>query len=127
MNVDEKFFFREATLRICSSLNIVEALRRCFDYVKLNIPTNRMYFHIYDADLNLTRLVASARDDMVEEPERVLYLPGKGRNERASELEADLLKKEVVVRVINQPDQMEGLPEILEGLGLKACCMNLLL
>jgi hypothetical protein len=28
MTVDEKVFFREATLRICSSLNIAEALRK---------------------------------------------------------------------------------------------------
>jgi len=59
MNVDENVFFRVATLRICSSLNIVETMRSCFDYLKLYIPTNRMLFHIYDADLNLTRLVAS--------------------------------------------------------------------
>jgi len=51
MNVDENVFFREATLRICSSLNIVEALKSCFDYVKLYIPMNRIYLHIYDADL----------------------------------------------------------------------------
>ena len=129
MNVDENVFFREATLRICSSLNIVEALKSCLNYVKLYIPTNRMYFHIYNGDLNLTRLVASVGNDMMEEPERILSLPEKGRNERAAELEADLLKNEVVVRVMNQPDQMEGLPEILERLGLnaKTSLMNMLL
>jgi hypothetical protein len=31
--VDENVFFREATLLICSSLNIVEALKSYFDYV----------------------------------------------------------------------------------------------
>ena len=104
MPVDENVFFREATLRICSSLNIVEALKSCFDYVKLYIPMNRMYLHIYDADLNLMRLVASARDDRMQEPERILSLPEKGRNIRAAELKADLLKNEVVIRVWNQPD-----------------------
>ena len=129
MTVDENVFFREATLRICSSLNIVEALRSCFDYVKLYIPTNRIYFHIYNADLNLTRIVASVGDDMMEEPERILYLPEKGRNERTAEFNADLLKNEVVIRIWNQPDQMEGLPEILERLGLnaKTSLMNMLL
>jgi hypothetical protein len=33
-------------------------------------------------------------------------------------LNEDLLKNEVVIRIWNQPDQMEGLPEILETLGL---------
>jgi len=41
MNVDENVFFREVTLRICGSLNIAEALKSCFDYVKLYIPMNR--------------------------------------------------------------------------------------
>jgi transcriptional regulator with GAF, ATPase, and Fis domain len=129
MNVDENVFFREATLRICSSLNIVEALKSCFDYVKLFIPMNRMYLHLYDADLNLTRLVASACDDMMEEPERILYLPEKGRNERAAELKADLLNNEDVLRVRNQPDPEAGIPEILErfGLNAKTSLMNMLL
>jgi transcriptional regulator with GAF, ATPase, and Fis domain len=129
MNVDENVFFREATLRICSSIDIVEALKGCFDYVKLYIPMNRMYLHLYDADLNLTRLVASARDDMMEEPERILYLPEKGRNERAAELKADLLKNEDVIRVRNQPDPEAGIPEILErfGLNAKTSLMNMLL
>ena len=34
MNVDENVFFREATLRICSSLDIVTALKRCFEYIR---------------------------------------------------------------------------------------------
>lgn len=129
MNIDENVFFREATLRICSSLNIAEALKSCFDYVKLYIPMNRMYLHIYDADLNLTKLLASARDDMVEEPERILYLPEKGRNERGAELRVDLLKNEDVIRVRNQPDPEEGIPEILESFGLnpKTSLMNMLL
>jgi hypothetical protein len=33
MAVDGNVFFREATLRICSSSDIVEALMSCFDYV----------------------------------------------------------------------------------------------
>jgi transcriptional regulator with GAF, ATPase, and Fis domain len=129
MSVDENVFFREATLRICSSLDIVEALKSCFDYVKLYIPMNRMYLHLYDADLNLTRLVAAARDDMMVEPEQVLYLPEKGRDERAAELKADLLNDEDVIRIRNQPDPKAGIPEILERFGLndKTSLMNMLL
>jgi transcriptional regulator with GAF, ATPase, and Fis domain len=129
MSIDENVFFREATLRICSSLNIVEALKSCFDYVKLYIPMSRMYLHIYDADLNLTRLVAAVRDDMVEEPERILYLPEKGRNERAAELMVDLLNNGDVIRFRNQPDPEAGIPEILERFGLNAetSLMNMLL
>ncbi len=129
MSVDDNVFFREATLRICSSLEIVTAIQSCFDYVRLYIPMNRMYFHLYDADLNVTRLVASARDDMVVEPERLLRLPEKGRNERAAELNADLMENDDVIRVRNQPDPRAGIPEILEGFGLspETSMMNMLL
>ena len=116
MIVDENVFFREATLRLSRSLNIVEALKSCFDYLKLYIPMNRMYLHLHDEDLNLLRSVAPVGEDMMEESGRILSLPEKGRNERAAMLKADLLKNEEVIRVVNQPDQMEGHPEILDRL-----------
>ncbi len=115
MSVDENVFFREATLRICSSLNIVTALKSCFDYVRRYIPMNRMSLHILDADLNVVRFVASVGDDVMEDFERVLPLPEKGRSERAA-----LLKNEEVIRIINQPDPKLGLREIQERLGLKS-------
>jgi len=114
MSVDENVFFREATLRIYSSLNIVTALKNCFDYVKLYVPMNRMSLHILDADLNVLRFVASVGDDVMEDSERVLPLLEKGRNERAA-----LLKNREVIRIMNQPDPKLGSPEIQERLGLK--------
>src|SRR5512139_3422981 len=115
MTVDENVFFREATLRICSSLNIVTALRSCFDYIKLYIPINRMSLSILDVDLNVLRFVASVGIDLPEGFERVLPLPDKGRNERAA-----LLKNGEVVRIINQPDPKLGFEEIQERLGIKS-------
>jgi transcriptional regulator with GAF, ATPase, and Fis domain len=121
MSVDENVFFREATLRICNSLNVAMALKSCFDYIKLYIPMNRMGLHIHDEDLNLIRPVATVGEGgMAQLPGQVLRLPEKGRSEREAMLKADLLKNEVVIRIINQPDQMEGIPEILERIGLNA-------
>jgi transcriptional regulator with GAF, ATPase, and Fis domain len=114
VSVDENVFFRKATLRICSSLNIVTALKSCFDYIKLYIPINRMSLHILDADLNVLRFVALVGDNVMEDSERVLPLPEKGRNERAA-----LLKNREVIRIMNQPDSKLGTPEIHERLGLK--------
>jgi hypothetical protein len=65
MNVDENVFFREATLRICNSLNIVEALKSCFDNIKLYIPMNRMALDILDTDLNVLRFLALVGDDVM--------------------------------------------------------------
>jgi hypothetical protein len=38
MNIDENEFFRQATIRICRSLNIETVLRRCYDYLKNYFP-----------------------------------------------------------------------------------------
>jgi len=114
VSVDENVFFVKRPLRICSSLNILTALKSSFDYIKLFIPMNRMSLHILDADLNVLRFVASVGDDVMEDSERVLPLPEKGRNERAA-----LLKNEEVIRILNQPDPKLGTPEIQERLGLK--------
>jgi transcriptional regulator with GAF, ATPase, and Fis domain len=114
MSVDENVFFREATIRICSSLDIEMALKRCFEYIRPLIPVIRMSLHILDADLNVLRFVASVGSDLPEGSERVLPLPEKGRNERAA-----LLKNREVIRIMNQPDPKLGSPEIQERLGLK--------
>jgi transcriptional regulator with GAF, ATPase, and Fis domain len=114
MREDENVFFRQATLRICSSLDIETALKRCFEYIRPFIPVIRMSLHILDADLNVLRFVASVGDDLQEGSEQVLPLPEKGRNERAA-----LWKNGEVIRIMNQPDPKLGSPEIQERLGLK--------
>src|SRR5512139_3834719 len=113
MNMDENFFFREATLRICSSLDIETALKNCFEYIKAFIPVVRMSLHIWDADLNLVRFVASVGANLPEGSEKVLSLPEKGRSERAA-----LLEKGEIIHIANQPDPKLGLQEIQERLGL---------
>jgi hypothetical protein len=113
MNVDENVFFRQTTLRICGSLNIVTALKRSFDYINLFIPMNRMTLCILDTDLNVLKFVASIGDGIMEDFEQVVPLPEKGRNERAT-----LLKNGEMVRILNQPDEELGTKEIQERLGL---------
>ena len=126
MNVDENVFFREATLRICSSLDIVTALKRFFEYIRAFIPANGMTLHILDPDLNLLKLVASVGLNHIDE--RVLPLPENGQDKRAADLQAAFLTKEGKVLILH-PDKEAGLPEILEQLGVNAniSLMNLIL
>lgn len=126
MNLDENVFFREATLRICSSLDIATALKRFFEYIRSFIPANGMTLHILDPDLNLLKFVASVGLNHVNE--RVLPLPEKGRDRRASDLQAPFLTDEGKVLILH-PDTEPGLPEILEQLGVNAniSLMNLML
>jgi len=110
------FFFREATLRICSSLDIATVLKRCFEYVRTFIPANGMTLHTLDPDLNLLKFVASVGLDQVNE--RVLSLPRKVGIKRALDLQAAFLKDEGMVLILH-PDKEPGLPELLEQLGIK--------
>ena len=126
MNVDENVFFREATLRMCSSLDIVTALNRCFEYIRAFIPASGMTLHIPDRDLNLLKFVASV--GLYHLNERVLLLPEKGRGKRATDVQEAFLTNEGKVLILH-PDKEPGLPEILQQLGLNAniSLMNLFL
>ena len=48
MNMDENKFFREATLRICGSIEIEKSLFDCLNYLKLFIPAESVYLHFID-------------------------------------------------------------------------------
>jgi len=117
MGVDENVFFREATLRLCSSLDIETALKRCFEYIRAFIPADGMTLHILDPDLNLLKFVASV--GLYQLNERVLPLSEKGRDKRAADLQAAFLTNEGKVLILH-PDKESGLPEILEQLGINA-------
>jgi len=54
----ENDFFREATKRICGSLDIKTALTRALHYLQNFIPVDAMGLHLYDLDLNVVKLIA---------------------------------------------------------------------
>ena len=58
MSIDENEFFRQATLRIFSSLNMDTALAQCMGYLKAHIPLSGMGLGLYDPDLKIGRIVA---------------------------------------------------------------------
>jgi hypothetical protein len=55
MDIQAEGFFREATLRICGSLNIATAMDRCFQYLKHFIPMAGMGLQVYEPDTNTAR------------------------------------------------------------------------
>ena len=111
MSVDENLFFRESTLRLCSSLDIEAALKRCYEYIRLFIPVKRMGLDIVDLEENTLQFVAHVGADLPESYEHFVHLPKKGRRER----EAALKNKDI--RIINQPDPNLLPKELLERLG----------
>ncbi|MBW2364057.1 MAG: sigma 54-interacting transcriptional regulator [Deltaproteobacteria bacterium] len=67
MKINEKDFFREATLRICGSLDIDKALHQCFLYIRDYIPADRIGLSVFDYNTgdpsNLSVFVAGGKDD----------------------------------------------------------------
>ena len=59
MQVDKNIFFREATLRICGSLEIEQALWHLFIYIRDYMPSFEAHLHYYDP-AGITRTIAMA-------------------------------------------------------------------
>lgn len=60
MGFNENQFFREATLRICGSLEIEQALWRSYMYIRDFIPADRMTLSYYDKKQRVIVIYASA-------------------------------------------------------------------
>ena len=58
--VDDNQFFRNATLSICSSLDIEEAMSACVRAIRKFLPVDRMFLQVYEPDLGAMRTLASA-------------------------------------------------------------------
>jgi transcriptional regulator with GAF, ATPase, and Fis domain len=58
--VDEKDFFREATLRICGSLEIEKALWDCFMYIRQYIPADFIMMSTYNPNIGIGENIAEA-------------------------------------------------------------------
>jgi transcriptional regulator with GAF, ATPase, and Fis domain len=114
MNLDENLFFREATLRLCSSLDIESGLKRCYEYIKAFIPVKRMSLKIIDLEENTLQFVAQVGIGLPDKYAQIVHLPEKGRRERAA-----ALKSGEVIRFLNQPDPIMLPKELLERLGQK--------
>lgn len=79
--IDEKDFFREATLRICGSLDIKRALHQCFLYISQFIPASRIGFHVYHSDAGIIETIALAPQEHGEDSFMKTQLSKKGRKQ----------------------------------------------
>jgi len=73
MSIKSEDFFREVTLRICSSLDIRTAIRRSFEYFQTVIPVDELYLVIRDTQLGALRHIAHASASAT--PSRVEIIP----------------------------------------------------
>jgi transcriptional regulator with GAF, ATPase, and Fis domain len=95
MTIDENDFFRRATMRICSSLDIEIAMWRCMQFLKDFMPADEMYVHLYESGLGAFRTIAGATASEGRKMDRITPLPKEVRT-RVAEFSG--------MRVINQPE-----------------------
>ncbi len=84
--VDENEFFRNATLRICGSLEIEKAMCACVCYMEEFVPVDRMFLQIYEPALGSMRTVASADCDGGKQLDLLTPLPRAARDQVARRL-----------------------------------------
>ncbi|BBO80933.1 ATPase AAA [Desulfosarcina ovata subsp. sediminis] len=73
--VDENEFFRQATLRISSSLKSETALQRCMTYLKQHMPVSGIVLGLYDPNLNMGRLLSFIWPSGITRPEKTFIFP----------------------------------------------------
>ncbi len=81
MKIEESDFFREATLRICGSLEIGSALQRCLRYLARFLPATHLCFHVYDRRLGVVETVAMATVDQGRAMSLRTPLSSRGRRQ----------------------------------------------
>ncbi len=75
--MDEKEFFRQATLKISSSLMIEVAMERCLDFLKQHVPASGMVFGMYDPNLNVGRVLAAIWPPHLKKPGDTIHFPSE--------------------------------------------------
>lgn len=73
--MDENIFFREATLRICSSLNPRRAMERTLEYIREFVPADGLFVGLFDPDLNIGRTIVRVCPDHWPKPPDPLPVP----------------------------------------------------
>ncbi len=79
--IEKNEFFREATLRICGNLNLSEALHSSFDYIRKEIPIDRVFLQFSDIQNKQMRIIAIADKEKVEEVDWVVPLSNEAMGE----------------------------------------------
>ena len=79
MSPGQADFFHQATVRICSTLDIQEAARRCLVYIQQSIPALAMSFQVYEEDTGSMRIVSVSTVNHTQLLERRFRLSNLGR------------------------------------------------
>lgn len=111
--IDTNQFFREATLRLCSELEVEKALLSCLAFIKDHLPADYLVLQIYEPALGSMRLVAIADHASARQINKLVPLPTEAKRRLGKE--PDTKPFPVVVR---HPAQEPIAVPNLKALGL---------
>lgn len=109
LNVDENDFFRQATLRICGSLHMETAMRRCLEYLSTVLPADHLNLVLYDRGMEMVRTVLTTASPEEWRPIPATAFP-VSEEALSGRDRVDVFQVErpegppVMVRIINDPD-----------------------
>lgn len=98
MTIDENDFFRQITVRICGSLDIEQAMFRCFQYLRRFLPGDSMFLNLYDPGLGALRTIARVTVSESNMTDQLIPLSQEARSSLEGENVLDLVK------IVNRPE-----------------------
>ncbi|MBU0991927.1 MAG: sigma 54-interacting transcriptional regulator [Proteobacteria bacterium] len=106
--MDEKDFFRNATTRICGSLEIEKALWNAFLYIRNFIPASQMALHLYDRNTGVVETVARATPEGYQALSLKLPLSKTGRDQAEKQRSMrirriDTVKNDTIAATVSKP------------------------
>ena len=115
MKFNSDTFFREVTLRICGTLEIGKALRRCFEYISEYIPADMMSLQVFYPENGILETVAVARSDGKEALPGATRMPESFRQSALERMSSTRQRPRVQIanRVGGGDQEMEWLREHL--------------
>lgn len=115
MLIDENDFFRQAALKICGSLDLDNALRQCFQYLRHYMPADTLCLVIYRIGEGIVQSVAGITlDDAVQLKKKIPY-PSDARK-LLNEI-YDSPNEFPFVRMVDNPLEDRLLGPIVRGIG----------
>ena len=99
--MDDNVFFKQATLLICSSLEIETALHRCLQFIAQSLPADWLHLNIFEPISGSLRYIAAADAARGWKLEKRVKLPG----DLVHAIESGQRLREHDHLVINRPDK----------------------
>ena len=119
MTIDDNDFFREATMRICGSLEIEKALGSCLQFLRESLPLDRIILQRFDENQNSMRTIAIATEKECLSVDYLTPLSEEARN-----CAHDELKEFYGVYLFDTPETCAISREMLDF--HKATCASLI-